>query len=184
MQFETIHPFWDGNGRLGRLLIILLLCEKGMLDEPILYLSLFLKENRTTYCALLQEVRLQGRWETWLEFFLEGVYVSAKQAIATAEQITILFEQDKQKVAKLGRARFSCEEILEYMKHLPQVTIPLLTQELTISAPTARSSLNHLLRLGIIEQISGKKRNKIYIYRKYLSLLEEGTEPVAADLQR
>lgn len=177
VQFETIHPFLDGNGRLGRLLIILLLCENGILDEPILYLSLYLKQNRHPYYELLQEVRFNGTWETWLEFFLEGVYSSAKQAIHTAKKINALFEKDLRKTADLGRARFSCEQTLDYMKRLPQVTVALLAKELAMTAPTARSALNHMMRLGILEEMSGKKRDKVYVYRKYLILLEEGAEP-------
>lgn len=177
VQFETLPPFLDGNGRLGRLLITLLLCSNGMLDEPILYLSLYLKQNRHTYYALLQEVRAQGAWETWLEFFLEGVYIVAKQAIKTAEQINILFAQDLQKIASLGRARFSCEQALDYMKRLPQVTVPLLSKALRMTAPTARSALNHMTKIGILDEMSGKRRDKVYVYRKYLNLLEEGAEP-------
>lgn len=177
VQFETIHPFLDGNGRLGRLLITLLLCLGGMLDKPILYLSLYLKQNRHTYYELLQEVRIHGTWETWLEFFLEGVYASANQAVKTIEQINNLFTEDFLKIANLRRARFSCEQILEYMKRLPQVTVPLLASELKMAAPTARSALNHMMELGIIEEISGKKRDKVYVYRKYLDFLEEGAEP-------
>ncbi len=177
VQFETIHPFLDGNGRLGRLLITLLLCQSGMLDEPILYLSLYLKRNRYVYYELLQEVRTHGTWETWLEFFLEGVCNSAKQAIQTALDINNLFDHDMAKIATLGRARFSCEQALEYMKRLPQVTTPLLASELSMTAPTARSALNHMVRLGIIEEMSGKKRDKVYVYRTYLDLLEEGAEP-------
>jgi Fic family protein len=176
VQFETIHPFLDGNGRLGRLLIILLLCANGMLDEPILYLSLYLKKNRHTYYELLQEVRESGTWETWLEFFLIGVYQSSKQAIQTAQQINDLFTKDLEKISYLGRARFSCEQALEYMKRLPQVTVPLLAKELQMTAPTARSALNHMKSIGVLEEISGKKRDKVYIYRKYLNILEDGTE--------
>jgi Fic family protein len=177
VQFETIHPFLDGNGRLGRLLMTLLLCESGMLDEPILYLSLYLKQNRPVYYELLQQVRLHGTWETWLEFFLEGIYKSAKQALRTVKEINSLFEVDLAKVENLGRARFSCGRIMEYLKKLPQVSVPLLCQELEMTAPTARASLNHLLELGIVEEISGKKRDKVYVYRHYLDLLEEGAEP-------
>jgi len=178
VQFETIHPFLNGNGRLGRLLITLLMCAHGMLEEPVFYLSLFLKQNRHTYYELLQEVRHSGTWETWLEFFLEGIYVSAKQAVHTAEQINMLFAKDFKKIAAVGRARFSCEEILEYMKRLPQVTVPLLARELAMTAPTARSAVNHLCTLGIVEELSGKKRDKIYVYKKYLAILEEGAEPL------
>ncbi len=180
LQFETIHPFLDGNGRLGRLLITLLLCLGKMLDEPILYLSLYLKQNRHIYYELLQEVRTHGTWETWLEFFLDGVYISAKQAISTANLINKLFEQDLQKIGTLGRSRFSCQQTLEYMKRLPQVTVPLLASELRMTAPTARSALKSMVELGILEEISGKKRDRIYVYRKYLDILEEGVEPFAA----
>lgn len=177
VQFETIHPFLDGNGRLGRLLITLLLCLNGMLDEPILYLSLYLKQNRGIYYQLLQEVRSNGTWETWLEFFLEGVQVSAKQAIKATEQINALFEQDLEKIVVLGRARSSCEQTLEYMKRLPQVTVPLLARELKMTAPTARSALNRMVSVGVLEEMSGKKRDKVYVYRKYLEILEDGAEP-------
>ncbi|MEM7402696.1 MAG: Fic family protein [Myxococcota bacterium] len=178
VQFETIHPFLDGNGRLGRLLITMLLCNKGLLAEPVLYVSLYLKQNRQTYYQLLQEVRTHGSWEAWLEFFLTGVQQSARQAISTAERINHLFEQDLSKTATLGRARFSCKEVLAYMRRLPQVTVPLLAKELKMSAPTARRALESMVRLAILEEISGKKRDKIYVYRDYLNILEEGAEPI------
>lgn len=177
VQFETIHPFLDGNGRLGRLLITLLLCAHGMLDEPILYLSLYLKQNRHTYYALLQEVRESGSWETWLEFFLIGVEESSKQAIKTAGNVNDLFAKDSEKISHLGRARFSCAQTLEYMKKLPQVTVPLLAKELQMTQPTVRSALNHLSSIGVLVEVSGKKRDKVYVYRKYLDILEEGAEP-------
>lgn len=173
VQFETIHPFLDGNGRVGRLLITLLLCANGMLNEPILYLSLYLKQNRHTYYELLQEVRRNGTWETWLEFFLIGVYESAKQSIQTAQKINDIFKKDHEKISYLGRARFSCEQTLEYMKHLPQVTVPLLAQALKITPPTARNALNQLKSMDVLEEISGKKRDKVYVYRNYLDVLED-----------
>lgn len=177
VQFESIHPFLDGNGRLGRLLIVLLLCENGLLDEPILYLSLYLKEHRTAYYNLLQEVRLNGSWEVWLEFFLEGVYRSAKQALSTASEINALFEEDLAKIESLGRARFSCIQILDYLKQLPQVSVQHLSRELGMTAPTARSALNHMVDLGILDEMTGKERDKIYVYRKYLNILEMGAQP-------
>lgn len=178
VQFESIHPFLDGNGRLGRLLMTLLFCESGLLDEPILYLSLYLKQNRHVYYDLLQQVRLYGTWETWLEFFLEGIFKSAKQALTTVKEINSLFETDLAKLDNLGRARFSCSRIMEYLKKLPQVSVPLLCRELDMTAPTARASLNHLMELDIVEEVSGKKRDKVYVYRSYLDLLEEGAEPL------
>jgi Fic family protein len=177
VQFETIHPFLDGNGRLGRLLISLMLVEGGLLNKPILYLSLYMKQNRDTYYNLLQEVRMHGTWETWIEFFLTGTIHSSKQAIKTAASINSLFEEDNKKIATMGRARFSCEQIFEYLKKLPQVSAKLLIKELGISAPAVRNALNNMVNLGILEEISGKQRNKVYVYRKYLNILEEGAEP-------
>ncbi|GAB4391284.1 MAG: Fic family protein [Gammaproteobacteria bacterium] len=178
VQFETIHPFLDGNGRLGRLLIILLLIDGGLLDEPILYLSLYLKQNRNTYYQLLQEVRTHGTWETWLEFFLKGVLITSKQALETANSINNLFVMDMQKIATLGRSRLSCEQAFEFIKRLPQVSAILLAKELNVSLPTARNSLNQMVDLGILEEITGKQRDKIYLYKNYLAILEEGTEPL------
>jgi len=152
-----------------------------MIDEPILYLSLYLKQNRHTYYELLQEVREFGTWETWLEFFLIGVEKSSKQAIQTATRINDLFAKDSEKISHLVRARFSCEQTLEYMKLLPQVTVPLLAKELKITAPTARSALNHLRSIGVLAEVSGKKRDKVYIYRKYLDILEDGAEPFSKE---
>jgi Fic family protein len=181
VQFETIHPFLDGNGRLGRLLIILLLCASGMLDEPVLYSSLYFKQNRHTYYELLQEVRTFGTWETWLEFFLVGIYSSAQQAIKAAKQINTLFDEDLKKINCLGRGKFSCEQTLEYMKLLPQVTVPLLSKELQMTAPTARSALNNMTSIGLLEELSGKRRDKVYVYRKYLDILEDGTAPFTGE---
>ena len=178
LQLETLHPFLDGNGRLGRLLISLLLTVEGTLEEPILYLSLYLKEHRSLYYQLLQEVRTNGDWEKWLTFFLEGVIYSAQDGISTIEKMEQLFKNDQAIITTLGRARFSCQEAWEYMKQLPQITAPLLAKGLSITPPTARVVLMKLEKVGILEEISGKKRDKIYIYRDYLTLLEKGTEPL------
>jgi len=177
LQFETIHPFLDGNGRLGRLLVILLLCDSGMLSEPILYFSLYLKQNRSVYYNLLQEVRERGNWETWLEFFLNGIYTSSKQGTETITKINDLFTKDLAKIATLGRAKKSAEQTLDYLKMLPQVSVVFLAKELDISKPTARTALNNLVKLNIIEEVSGQQRNKVYIYKTYLNLLEEGALP-------
>ena len=178
VQFETIHPFLDGNGRLGRLLIILLLCNNGLLKAPILYLSLYLKENRNHYYDLLQTVRHNGNWETWLSFFLQGVERTAKQALASAQKINRLFDEDLTKINNLGRIRISCTNVFEYLKKLPQLSVPLLSRELGITAPTARAALHQLLKLNIVVEISGKKRDKIYVYKKYLDILQQGSEPL------
>ena len=178
VQFETIHPFLDGNGRVGRLLIFLMLCENGFISAPILYLSLYLKQNRTMYYELLQQVRENGTWETWLEFFLQGVTSTAKQASSTIEKINGLFEKDMLMIDALGKARFSVEKVFEHLKKLPQVSVAVLSQELKMSEPTARVALQHLQQLNIVEEISGKKRNRTYVYKKYLAILEQGTEPL------
>ena len=133
VQFETIHPFLDGNGRLCRLLIILFLCEHGLLDQPILYLSLYLKQKRIIYYDLLQQVRNEGNWEVWLEFFLEGITEIARQALYTAREINKLFEIDLAKIYSLKRAKFSCEKALEFLKKLPQISVPFLSQGLGVS---------------------------------------------------
>jgi len=173
VQFESIHPFLDGNGRLGRLLIVLLLCNSGMLDEPVLYLSLYFKQNKQQYYDLLQEVRDNGTWETWVEFFLEGIISTSAQTLDTVKKINKLFESDLAKIESLGRARFTCTQALEYLKQLPQVSVQLLSQELKVSLPTARSSLNNMTSLGILKETSGKQRDKIYVYQKYLNILED-----------
>ena len=178
VQFETIHPFLDGNGRLGRLLIILLLCEQGLLKHPILYISLHLKQNRQLCYNLLQEVRTHGTWETWLEFFLDGVVYTAKQAIETTKKMNKLFDDDLAKINTLGKAKFSCINTIEYLKKLPQVSVKLLAEKLNISAPTARNSLNNLVKLRIVKEITKKNRDKIYVYKKYLDILEYGAEPL------
>jgi Fic family protein len=178
VQFETIHPFLDGNGRLGRLLITLLLCSERVLDEPILYVSLHLKQHRQMYYDLLQAVRLEGAWEKWLEFFLDGVYLSAQQAIKTTRQINDLFSRDIEKIASLGRARFSCTTVFEYLKRLPQVNVSILVSELKMTAPTVRNSLNRLASVGILQEVGNKKWGKVYVYRRYLELLEEGAQPL------
>jgi len=121
---------------------------------------------------------MHGRWETWLEFFLEGIILSSRQAIKTAEDINHLFFDDAEKIAHLGRARFSCLQALDYLKQLPQISAPSLASALSISTPTARSALNHMVNLGILEEISDKKRDKVYLYRKYINILEDGAQPL------
>ena len=178
VQFETLLPFLDGNGRLGRLLIVLLMCENNLLDHPILYLSLYLKQNRNLYYNLLQEVRTHGNWEAWCEFFLDGIYKTAKDALETIEKINHIFQEDLNKINTLGRARYSCLNVFEYLKRCPQVSVKMCAKELKVSAPTARSSLNQLLKLDIMIELTGRERDKVYVYKKYLNLLEAGAEPL------
>lgn len=178
VQFETIHPFLDGNGRLGRLLVTLYLCAEGILHEPLLYVSLYLKENRATYYALLQEVRTEGHWEVWLEFFLKGVRDVARQAHDAARQISQLFAADLEKTKSLGRAAPTARAILMLMQQRPILTIAKAAALSETTFPTASSALANLESLGLIKEISGKQRGRIYAYQAYLDILNEGAEPL------
>ena len=178
LQFETIHPFLDGNGRLGRLLITLYLCSEGILEEPLLYLSLYLKTHRKTYYQLLNEVRDHGRWEVWLEFFLLGVKEVAEQANAAAKRISSIFEADAQKISNLKRAAMMARKVHEVMRQRPIVTIALITKLCDTTVPTATNALRNLEKLGVVLEVTGKERGRIYAYTKYLEVLDEGTDPI------
>ncbi len=175
VQFETIHPFLDGNGRLGRLLITLLLCENETLKEPVLYLSLYLKKHRELYYDYLQSVRTKGAWEEWLNFFLEGVTETAQQATKTTSRMIDLFNKDGEKIKKLGRAKNSALKVFEHFKLRPLNSVPSITKRLKMTAPTARASVNHLVKLGILKEISGKQRDKMFSYKAYMDILNEET---------
>ena len=178
VQFETIHPFLDGNGRLGRLLITLLLCDDGALKEPILYLSLYFKTHRARYYELLQQVRQKGDWEAWLEFFLEGVVETSEQGVASARRLIELFDRDKEKISPLKRAppqRFASTASCRKRRCCPCPWPP------RSSASRSRPSRNRwiiLVNLGIVREVTGKRRHRIYEYTSYLKILDEGTEPL------
>ena len=180
VQFETIHPFLDGNGRLGRLLITLILVEGGVLREPVLHLSLFLKSHRDDYYRLLQEVRQTGGWETWMEFFLTGVAETAEQATETARELIAMFDKHRQGIAALGRSAPSALRVHELMQSRPVVTIQTVADSLNTSFPTAGVALQNLAELGIVRETTGKRRGRIYIYTDYLAILNRGTEPLPA----
>jgi Fic family protein len=176
VQFETIHPFLDGNGRLGRLLITFLLCAAGVLREPILYLSLYFKTNRQQYYELLDRVRTAGDWETWVEFFLTGVRDTSNQAAETARQILALFDANRRKIEALGRPAPSVLRVHQYVQRNPIITIPATAQKLSISAPTVTKSIEHMRKLGILRETTGKQRHRLFVYDKYLAILNQGTE--------
>jgi Fic family protein len=179
LQFETIHPFLDGNGRLGRLLITLYLCEQGILEEPLLYLSLYLKTHRTTYYALLQEVREYGRWEAWLEFFLTGVRDVARQAHEAARTIEAMFIEDAEKLNGLRRAAPTARQIFSVLQTQPLVTIGTAAERAGVSFPAATNGLENLRKQGIVSEVTGRARGRVFAYQRYLDLLSEGTEPLA-----
>ena len=177
VQFETIHPFLDGNGRLGRLLITFLLCAAGVLREPILYLSLYFKQHRAAYYDLLDRVRTNGDWETWLDFFLTGVRDTAEQAATAARRILAVFEDDRRKIETLGRPAASVLRVFEHMQRNPILSIPRAAGKIGISAPTVAKSLEHMRQLGILREITGRQRHRLFAYDAYLAILNEGTEP-------
>lgn len=178
VQFETLHPFLDGNGRIGRLLVTLYLCINGVLNKPLLYLSLFLKTHRAEYYRLLQEVRENGNWEAWLDFFLTGVAQTANQAFEAATHIVGLFRQDRERIATEGERASSTLRIHDLFQLNPFLTSNQLVRQTGLSSPTVNTALADLQRLGIIEEVTGRKRGRVFSYQRYLSVLNEGTDPL------
>ncbi len=175
-QFETIHPFLDGNGRTGRLLVTMLLCHDGVLTQPLLYLSLFLKKHRSTYYELLQRVRTHGTWEEWLDFFLQGVEETAHQAADTASRLLQVFQQDRARLHALGRKGASAIKLHDILQKQPVVTVSRLVTKFGFTAPTANTALVVLVEQGIVREITGYRRNRVFSYAEYLRTLNEGTE--------
>ncbi|MCX5950735.1 MAG: Fic family protein [Cyanobacteria bacterium] len=178
VQFETIHPFLDGNGRLGRLLIVLMLVDAGVLGQPLLYLSLFFKQHRSRYYELLDGVRQNGDWEAWIAFFLEGVESTASGAVATAERLLELFHADGARLVGLGRSRASVQQCYLALRRRPLTSINQLKQLGDLSFPTASKAIETLVGLGIAREITGGRRNRLFAYDDYLAILGEGTEPL------
>jgi len=170
-QFETIHPFVDGNGRVGRLLIILILCADGLLGEPLLDLSLFFRRRQPEYYQRLDRVRTHGDWEGWLVFFFQGVREAATDAVALAGAILQEFERDRRSIAVLKRASGSCLEVHRHLLRRPVTTIRSAAREVPLTRPTIAAALRRLEALGIVEEITGRRRHKTYRYRRYLDLL-------------
>ncbi len=178
VQFETIHPFLDGNGRLGRLLITLMLVAGGALKEPMLYLSLYFKSNRQDYYDLLQRVRTEGDWEAWLGFFLSGVEATSDQATDTAKDILELLAADRLSIEELGRPAGSALQVHHCLQTRPILSVPAASGHLALSAPTIRKSIGHLVDLGILQEVTGKRRDRLFAYRSYIDILAQGTEPL------
>ncbi|MYD96717.1 MAG: Fic family protein [Gammaproteobacteria bacterium] len=178
VQFETIHPFLDGNGRLGRLLITLLLCSHDVLDDPLLYLSLYFKTHRDEYYDLLQSVRTRGDWEAWLTFFLEGIVETADQAADTATDLLDLFDRDRRRIEALGRPAGSALRVHQIVQERPFVSVPAAAKRLGLSRPTVARSVEHLEKLGVLHEVTGRRWGRTYAYREFLHILETGTEPI------
>ena len=178
VQFETIHPFLDGNGRLGRLLIVLMLIEAGVLQQPLLYLSLFFKQHRSRYYELLDGVRQHGDWEAWIDFFLEGVESTASAAVATAHRLLELFRSDEARLEGLGRSGPSVRLGYAALRQRPLTSTKQLKKLSGLSFPTASKAIEALVALGIAREITGGQRNRLFAYDAYLTILSEGTEPL------
>jgi Fic family protein len=174
VQFETIHPFLDGNGRVGRLLIALQLAADGLLREPLLYLSLHFKAHRQTYYELLNGVRLSGEWETWLEFFADAVVASATQAAASARRLLELASTDGRRIEGLGRAAASALAIHRVMQRRPIATAASLVAATGLTPATVNKSLAHLERVGVVTELTRKQRGRVFSYARYADILNEG----------
>lgn len=178
VQFETIHPFLDGNGRLGRLLIPLLLHDAGLLQQPLLYLSLYFKQHREEYYRLLDRVRARGDWEAWLDFFLEGVATTATGAVDTAQRLVRLYREDTARVQSRGRASGTGLRVLAALHDRPILNLNDAASRTGLTFPTVAKAMTSLIELGIVRELTGNRRNRVFAYDKYLAVLAEGTEPL------
>jgi Fic family protein len=176
LQFETIHPFLDGNGRIGRLLITLLLCHEGVLREPLLYSSLYFKQNRQRYYDELNGARESGDFERWLDFFATAIRVSAEQATTTGLRISAVFREDRNRVREMGRQAPTILLVQEALQAKPLATIATLTQSTGFTTPTVTQALGELQRLGIVRETTGRARGRIFAYVRYLDALNAETE--------
>ena len=180
VQLETIHPFLDGNGRVGRLLITLLLLHAGVLQEPLLYLSLYLKQHRSTYYELLDQVRETGDWEAWLEFFLEGVRITAEKALNTSKRLLELFVNHRSVIERSGRRAASALRVYAALRERPILSITTAAERANVSFSGASSAIRLLVDLGLVREITGKQRGRLFVYDEYVAILNEGTEVEAS----
>lgn len=174
-QFETIHPFLDGNGRVGRLLITLFLMEKKVLTTPALYISYFLKKNRVEYYDRMTEVRTKGNYEQWIKFFLQAIMESAEDAVATIDELIALHDANVAVISRLGRAAKNAILVFNYLESNPIIEIRKTSEALGIAFNTVSSAVNRLVDAGILIQTSGISRNRTFVYEAYLDILRKGT---------
>lgn len=176
VQFETIHPFLDGNGRIGRLLIAFVLHHDRVLSQPLLYLSLYFKQHRDEYYRLLNQVRTEGDWEAWLDFFLEGVEHTATNAVETAKRLLLLFQRDEQKIQTVGRSASTVLRVFRVMCERPLINLKQVCEHTGLSFPAAAKAMQTLEGLGLVREITGRRRSRVFAYQDYLNILSEGTE--------
>lgn len=173
VQFETIHPFLDGNGRLGRLLITLLLCQETLLRAPLLYLSLYFKTHRSYYYELLNSVRKTGDWEAWLLFFAEAVIETSSQATQTATKLTALSKEGNELISQASHQTPSLHLIHKVLLRRPIVSSQFLVKETQLSAPTVNACLQKLIGIGIVVELTGGKRSRMYSYKQYIDIMND-----------
>lgn len=178
VQFETIHPFLDGNGRLGRMLITLLLCHDKVLREPSLYLSLYFKVHRPEYYDHLQRVRIDGDWEGWLRFFLTGVTETAREATDATQKLWALFDQDRRRIQEQGKIAGTALRVHDLLQQRPIISISAACKALDLTHPAVNKSLHKLEEMKVVKEITGRQRNRLYAYDGYINILSEGTEPL------
>jgi Fic family protein len=176
VQFESIHPFLDGNGRVGRLLVTLILHVEGVLQQPLLYLSLYLKQHRDEYYELLDRVRREGDWEAWIGFFADGVRETAMQSVDTVRRLNAVFEEDAELIRRLGRASASALRVHAVLEKRLVSSANGLASLTGLSLPTVYTVLEGLATLGIVRELTGRERRRVFSYQRYLAVLSEGTE--------
>jgi Fic family protein len=177
-QFETIHPFLDGNGRVGRLLITLLLCSEGVLSRPLLYLSLHFKRNRDSYYEHLQRVRTDGAWEDWIRFFLEGVIEVAESTTHTTQRVVAMVDHDRQRIHSFGRGAATAYRVHDLATRSVVIGAGAAAHRLGLTGPPVYAAIERLEKAGILREATGRQRGKLYVYDEYLTILNEGTEPL------
>ena len=171
VQFESIHPFLDGNGRVGRLLVTLLLCAEGAMTEPLLYLSLYLKSHRESYYALLQQVRETGDWEEWLRFFLRGIQETAEQGAATnTRPFAVVSAKTEERIEGVGRTASSALRVYTQFQTVPILSVARIAGTLELSIPTVSTAVKNLESLGIVRELTGRKRDRLFVYSRYLAV--------------
>jgi Fic family protein len=174
-QFESIHPFLDGNGRVGRLLITLFLMERGILSSPALYISYFLKKNRVEYYDRMTEVRSKGNYEQWVKFFLQAILESSKDAARTISKLAELHTQNTEIVLGLGRASKTAMRLFAFLEQNPIIEISKTAAALNMAFSTVSAAVNRLCEIGVLVQNTGEQRNRTFSYESYLALLRDGT---------
>ena len=176
LQFETLHPFLDGNGRVGRLLIILLFMSEGLISEPLLYISLFFKKHRQRYYELLNHVRNEGDWESWLTFFAEAIEISATSAAGSAKRLLDCSTSDAAIIDKQGRSRINLTKVHEHFQQRPISNSRALKEATELAPATIQAALKKLCELNILSEITEKKRDRTYAYKAYIDILSEGND--------